>query len=101
MADTTVTFIPNPALEREWAASAEARRLVDDIGENVRVAAEHLAPVDTGALASSIHTVEETVNGQPGVGIVADVPYAAFVELGTSDTPAQPFLRPALQQTRG
>jgi HK97 gp10 family phage protein len=97
---STVTFIPNPGLEEEWERSHEARDPMDEIGEAVVEEARRIAPVDTGDLAASIHAVEETVDGGPGVAIVADVSYAAFVELGTSDTPAQPYLRPALERVR-
>jgi HK97 gp10 family phage protein len=52
------------------------------------------APKDTGALAASVHVegenevVADAVNEQ-------GTPYGAYVEFGTSDTPAQPFFRPA------
>jgi HK97 gp10 family phage protein len=32
--------------------------------------------------------------------VIADIEYAAFVELGTSDTPAQPFLAPAYESNK-
>jgi HK97 gp10 family phage protein len=93
-----VSFIPNPLLGEEWEHSPLALALVRSIGEKVRTEAERLAPTDTGALAASIHVEVESQDGHPGVVIIADVPYAAFVELGTSDTPAQPFLRPAIEE---
>lgn len=96
MAD--VTFIPNPLLQAEWEHSPLALALVKMIGEKVASEAERIAPKDTGALASSIHVDLEFSDGHPGAVIVADVPYAAFVELGTYDTPAQPFLRPAIEE---
>jgi HK97 gp10 family phage protein len=53
--------------------------------------AKSLAPVLTGDLRESIH--------QEGSGlereVVADAPYAVFVEWGTSDTAPQPFMYPA------
>jgi HK97 gp10 family phage protein len=62
-------------------------------GQAVLAGAEARVPVDTGALRDSLHT-EEDPSGGTLVG--TDIPYAVFVEYGTSDTPAQPFLRPAL-----
>lgn len=99
MAD--VTFIPNPLLDKEWEASPLAHALVARIGEEVRERAERLAPTDTGALAASIHVEVESVDGHPGAAVIADVPYAGYVETGTSDTPAQPYLRPAIEQIGG
>lgn len=96
-----VQFIPNPLLDKEWEASPLAHALVARIGEGVRERAENLAPKDTGALAASLHVEAESSDGHPGVVVIADVPYAAFVELGTIDTPAQPFLRPAIEQIGG
>jgi HK97 gp10 family phage protein len=63
----------------------------------VQGGAQRLCPVDTGRLRSSItHRLE-----QDGIGLVAyvgtNVEYAIYVELGTSRTPAEPFLRPALR----
>lgn len=59
-------------------------------------AAKRLCPVDTGRLRSSI----TNELGQDGQGLLAtigtNVEYAAYVELGTRNAPAQPFLTPAL-----
>lgn len=66
----------------------------------VERAAKRLAPVDTGRLRSSI-TNELGAEGDDLVArIGTDVDYAAYVELGTSRAPAQPFLRPALDAGR-
>lgn len=63
----------------------------------VRIA-KSLCPVDTGLLKSSIHGQWSTTN--PMVRqVVADAPYAVFVEYGRhffNQLDAQPFLRPAL-----
>lgn len=54
------------------------------------------APVDTGRLRSSITMDEEKMNnGLIRVIVGSNVNYAPFVEFGTEDRPAQPFLRPA------
>jgi len=65
-------------------AATETR---DALAEDVRDLAQSFAPVDTGRLQGSINAEGGTV--------ATDVEYAAFVEYGTSDTPAQPFMRPA------
>lgn len=66
----------------------------------VEGAAKRLCPVDTGRLRSSI----TNAIGHDEQGLVAvigtNVEYAAFVELGTSKMPAQPYLRPALEAGR-
>lgn len=54
--------------------------------------AERRAPRRTGHLASTISAAET------GVEVGAD--YAPYVEYGTSDTAAQPFLTPAAEQGR-
>jgi HK97 gp10 family phage protein len=106
---------------RELEAALEA--LPKSTGRNVlrRIAraaleplAEHargLAPVEEGALRASIAVSEKRTRRVkrshrfdnktglemamgPGSGEGA-LPYASFVEFGTIDTPAQPFMRPA------
>lgn len=92
----TVEFIPNLLIGVEWEHSPEALAVIARIGEETAQKAQELAPVLTGALKASIaahpHGITETAHAE----IIADVPYAAYVEFGTSDTPAQPYLRPAL-----
>jgi HK97 gp10 family phage protein len=60
---------------------------VEVLGQEVADAARRMVPVDTGALRDSI-TAER---GR----VFTDVEYAGPVEYGTSDTEAQPFMRPA------
>lgn len=69
-----------------------ASKVVAKVAANVASLAAKSAPVDTGALRSSISA---EVNGlsasvRPGVN------YAHYVELGTSKMGAQPYLFPAL-----
>lgn len=96
-----VEFIPNPFVGVEWEHSPEALAAVAALGEEVARKASDLAPVDTGALAASIashpHGLTETARAE----ILAEVPYASFVEFGTSLQAAQPFLRPALDAVVG
>ena len=55
--------------------------------------AKALCPVDTGALQASI-SVRMTPDGGE---VYAGAPYAAQVEMGTMERPAQPFLFPAMR----
>lgn len=61
------------------------RELAKRAAESGAEAARAAAPADTGALASSIR-VEETADGY---AVVAEAPYAAFVEFGTGVTGAR------------
>ena len=81
------------------------RKLAEDVARD----AKRLAPKRTGRLAKSIHVAEVTdshaiveadpKNPDPGTK-PEDKAYAGLVERGTSDTPAQPFLRPATYRYR-
>lgn len=86
----------------------------------VETAAKAMAPVDTGALRDSISTeINETAKTVVG-NVAPHVPYAAFVEFGTGiagaaspgaglgpyslnwrGMPAQPYMRPAMDESRG
>ena len=55
--------------------------------------AKMLCPVDTGRLRNSI--LSETDDTTAYIG--TNVEYAAYVEMGTSKTKAQPYLQPAGQ----
>lgn len=88
-------------------ALAEA---LDEIGEMVVQRARELCPVDTGRLRNSItHRMGGGGFSFPGMGaavgkevtVGSNVEYAAYVELGTSRTDAQPFLRPAAEDYAG
>lgn len=72
-------------------------RAIDRALEEVGLAAEGFAkrgcPVDTGNLRNSITHVVESAEDAVYVG--TNVEYAAYVELGTTRTQAQPYLRPA------
>ena len=59
--------------------------------------AEAGVPVDTGTLQGSIQK-EVTKSGSKIVGRVwtEGIPYAAYIEFGTSKAQARPFMRPAL-----
>lgn len=60
----------------------------EDLAMEIATLAKQLAPVDTG-------TLRDSITAEPG-GVFVYAPYAMFVEYGTVDTPAQPYLRPAV-----
>ena len=66
---------------------------VDATAQAIAADARARAPVATGFLRDSIEVTEE------GVEVMAD--YGLFVEYGTSDTVAQPFIRPAADTIEG
>ena len=64
--------------------------------------AREIVPVRTGHLLASIRVelgehVEAEVAFSP-VQVIAETPYASFVEFGTSRMDPQPFLRPAAEE---
>lgn len=73
---------------------------MQETAEAAKAAAQELAPVRTGLLKSSVYAqVDATgADSRRTLAVGADAPYAVFVELGTATAPAQPFLRPAVDQ---
>lgn len=66
---------------------------LEAVGLTAEGYAKLLCPVDTGRLRNSIsHVVDES---EKAVYIGTNVEYAPYVEMGTSKTKAQPFLKPA------
>jgi HK97 gp10 family phage protein len=84
-----------PELPREIRQAATS--VINAHAQNVASLARALAPVRTGRLRASI-AVE--VSGTGAVSVIADAPYAVYVELGTSRQSPQPFLRPAVENDR-
>lgn len=61
--------------------------------------ARQLVPVDTGALQASIRVEDgATPTSRTIVAGGGAVDYAAFVEYGTANSPAQPYMTPAKEQ---
>jgi HK97 gp10 family phage protein len=73
--------VPVEVIEEPWR---------DEWSEKVATDMRSLAPVDTGTLRDSITVTAD------GVEVLAD--YGIYVERGTSDTPPQPFVLPAVNQ---
>lgn len=79
------------------AAEDAIRRALEKVGLTAEAYAKLKCPVDTGRLRNSItHVVVDSVGAGIIVYIGTNVEYAAYVELGTSNTKAQPYLRPAV-----
>lgn len=76
----------------EVAAKASEKPMAEAVGHAVLDAARQKAPVLTGALRDSLEEIEDP---DGGVLVGTDIPYAPFVEFGTSNMAAEPFLRPA------
>ena len=94
MAD--VEFKSNAKQITSEEAKAKLRAL-EKIGILVEGRAAKNAPVDTGRLRNSI--THETEQDYAIIG--TNVEYAPFQELGTSRMEAQPYLRPAVDQSQG
>jgi len=73
-----------------------AQKILDAVGEQAEIRAKAIVPVRTGRLQNSIH-YEPMIYGREG-WLMADAPYAAYVELGTARMAAQPYLRPAVME---
>lgn len=95
-------------VQRKFAAlSGRAQRAVvrDSLRSAARVvvkSAKRRVPVDTGFLKKSITqrvTVQGVSQSYALVGYRKKAFYGGFIELGTSKMAAQPFLRPALDES--
>lgn len=90
----SVKFNHLPALSQRMREQGAAH--VQATAEHIAEDAASRAPVDTGELRDSIHVEGR---GMASV-IVADAGHAAYVEYGTSRSPAQPYLHPAVEAAR-
>jgi len=93
------------------ASGRNNARFVKTVGFAVEALAKTKAPVDTGALRNSIYTetggidnISDGINtGLPNppkdsVYVGPTVEYALYLELGTGNSNAQPFMIPALRE---
>lgn len=84
-----------------------ASQILETAGRAVEEAAKSAAPVRTGTLRESITHRLGSDDGGSYVDVIAAAldekgrPRALFTEVGTDDTAAQPYLRPALNALRG
>ena len=84
------------------------QELAQETALRIAERARELVPVRTGHLLDSIDAVfgedveDPDSDGSPRafepIQVVADTPYATFVEFGTSKMAAQPFLGPAAEE---
>lgn len=78
----------------------EARRLAAEqiatFCGSMAEAAKELSPVDTGHNRDSIDHTANGLNGE----IFTESGYGGWLEVGTSKMAAQPYFRPAFEQTR-
>jgi len=80
------------------------QNMLQRVGQAIADDAQRFAPVDTGALRAGIH-VEGPTNNTVYVVASRDVPgddpkVPVYVEMGTRNMAAQPYLRPALYRER-
>lgn len=79
-------------------ASAAVGQALRKAGADIEATAKLLAPVDTGALQSSIGVQERQVEGDYEVLVGPTVNYAPHLEHGTARTAPQAFMGPALDR---
>lgn len=105
----TVYVPPNLLKDRAARVNAAMRDAISSAGDRIALDARARAPMRTGRLRDSIEkrTVNTATRARGFVG--SDVEYAKRVERGFAgrdslgrlyDTPAHPYLRPALDQNR-
>jgi len=74
----------------------KASRIVKQYGNMVTATAMKNAPVETGALMSSLGS-ESQMTGELTFTVSDGVEYGVYQEFGTSIMAAQPFLTPAIE----
>jgi len=92
-------FVPNPSFPRECEESEGARGACTEQAAVVAEVARSIAPVLTGRYRDSIHPEPDEQGGRVVADAVNDSGegYAAYVEVGTSFTPAHHTLLTALE----
>jgi HK97 gp10 family phage protein len=93
-------FIPNFAAIKELAATAAMGSTLDDAAEKIAKTAKSIAPRDTGAYAESIKAQPSRIDqhGHQVAGVASDVAYAAKIEFGGVNRPAEHVLSRAAEQ---
>jgi HK97 gp10 family phage protein len=92
------TFVFRMAPGWEAKVRAAATPAVDSVTERMADDCRRYCPVDTGELRDSIEALP-AVDGFGQVRVGTD--HWRYVEYGTRNMSAQPFMRPALYQNRG
>mgnify|MGYP000959193211 CR=1 FL=1 len=79
---------------------AELAKVVRETAFAIEADAKQRAPVDTGALRSSIQADVKDAETLLQAEVAVGVEYGPYVELGTVHQSAQPFLTPAVEAQR-
>lgn len=88
-------------LKLESAVEARIQKAMGEAALLIERRAKEYAPVDTGTLRASIgHVVNRMGRDTVKAVIGSNVEYAPYQEFGTYKMAAQPFLRPALENSR-
>ena len=93
----SATVVWNPQAPALVLAKVEL--LLAKIAHDIEAWAKLHAPVDTGFLRGSIRAMPDGAGGGWTVRVGAE--YGAYVELGTVNMAAQPYLLPAVETVRG
>ena len=96
MSDVNIRITDSSDLIGEEFQQAVERALTR-IGLQAETYAKRKCPVDTGNLRNSITNAVDDKSAYVGT----NVEYAVYVELPTSRTKAQPFLKPAVTEHNG
>lgn len=96
MAEGKTVFIPLPGLDGILARSSLMHSEMEKIGTAIAAAAKVAVPKDTHATEDSINGGAELTGDGWTARASAGTPYAPYVEFGTEDTPAVPFMRTGL-----
>jgi hypothetical protein len=96
----TVKFIRNPKAIAELVAASAMAETLDDAAEKVAKTAKDIAPVDTGRYRDSIHAQSSRIDqhGHQIAGVASDVEYAAKIEYGGLNRPAEHVLARAAEE---
>jgi HK97 gp10 family phage protein len=86
-------FIPDPTIAAQIKVDPEVGAAVGRVGAEALSFSKDHAPVETGALRSSMRV--ERIEGN-GARVSVNVDYWLFPEFGTVNMTARPYLRPAL-----
>lgn len=79
-------------------AAVRAIRVTEKVAADITRDAKMGAPVDTGNLKNSIGWDMTNRNGEVGAEIGPTANYGGYVEFGTSNAAAQPYLSPAFKR---
>jgi HK97 gp10 family phage protein len=97
MPRTVVTVVYNHFDEIARRLPEATRAVVVETALEIEAMAKVYVPVDTGTLKNSIQSAPES---DTVMVVYTPMDYSIFVEWGTVNAPAQPYLTPAAEQAR-